>query len=191
MDEAFAEKTHFLGSVHTNGVELLFESRQAGAGIGMVVKCLNKIWGSMTDHDGYFYYYPIPVNNLEAAIKNLTRIKIGSIYYDKTYFTEDGRALGKMQGVNSLKDDIILTMQAKKSQTISSRSIINLLRSMASENSSISRIRLEGKNEEGNTIIDTYLTKKINNVNVELDSKGLVDDYSIFAKMEEVFGINE
>lgn len=191
MYEAFAEKTHFLGSVNAEGVELLFESRQAGAGIGMVVKCLNKIWNSTPGSDGYFYYHPIAVDNLEAAIRNLNRIKIGKIYYDKTYFAADNNALGKMQGLNSLQDDVILTIRAKRSQTISKRSMLDFLRSMAAEDSKISRIRLEGNNETGNTIIDTYLTKKINNVNVELDNKGLVDDHSIFARMEEVFGISE
>lgn len=191
MDEAYAEKTHFLGRIHTTGVELLFESRQAGASVGMVVKCLNKIYHSMQKNEGYFYYNPIAVNDLNEAIKELTRIKIGNVFYDKSYFTQDGQVLNNAEGMASIQDDIILTMKAIPRQTMHKKVFLDFIRKMGAEDSKINRVRIEGTNEKGNTIIDTLLTKKVNNVNVMLDEKGLVDDYSIFARMEEVFGVNE
>jgi ABC-type phosphate transport system auxiliary subunit len=159
--------------------------------MGMIVLCLNHIWQEILGNDGYFFYNPIAVDNIEQAIANMTRIKIGNLYYDKTYFTEEGKVLEGIEGKAALKDEIVLSLQAKRNQTVSRKSMIDYLRKMAAEDSKITRIRLEGKNDSGNTIIDTYLTKKINNVNVQLDKKGLVDDHSIFARMEEVFGINE
>lgn len=50
---------------------------------------------------------------------------------------------------------------------------------------------LEGKSEDGNTIIDTLLTKRVNNVSVQLDKQGLVDDASIYKKMEGIFESDE
>ena len=192
MDEAFAEKTHLLGLIHTGWIEILFESRQAGASIGMVVQCLNHIWNMYPSHgNGKFTYAPISVDNLEEEIKRLTRIHIGTVHVDKNYFGEDDENFGGIEQNDAIQDELIISLKSKRNRSIGKKTCINLLRKAASNNSKIRRLRLEGKNSEGNTVIDTYLTKKINNVNVKLDNKGLVDDYSIFARMEEVFGIDE
>lgn len=192
MDEAFAEKTHFLGLLHTNWIEVLFESRQSGASIGMVVQCLNHIWNKFPLHGkGKFNYSPVPVDNLEEAVRRMTRIHIGTVHVDKDYFGEDDENFGGIEQSDAIQDELIISLKSKRNRTISQNTCINLLRKVASKSAKVNRVRLEGKNPEGNTIIDTYLTKKINNVNVKLDNKGLVDDYSIFARMEEVFGIDE
>lgn len=39
--------------------------------------------------------------------------------------------------------------------------------------------------------LDTLKKKKVNQINVELRPNGTVDSYSIFAKLEELFGVTQ
>ncbi len=133
---------------------------------------------------------PVAMDNIQREIEALRRIKIGNLYIDKSYLGTEGLNL-QPQELSNLQDQIILTLKAQKEKSISKNAVLSFWKSTVAIDTPIQRIRIEGKNERGDIIIDSFLTKKFDNIKVKLDSKGLVDDYSIFSRMEELFGIDE
>ena len=85
-----------------------------------------------------------------------------------------------------------MTLKSKPRQSLPKRAMQSTFRKIATEGTLVNRIRLYGKDiNRMNIVIDSLNQKKVEEVTVDLLPNGVVDTYSIFAKIEEVLGVTE
>lgn len=100
--------------------------------------------------------------------------------------------LGLMDVDANSQDDLVMTLKSKPRQSLPKRALKQTFLSLTTEGSQVSRIRLYGKDiNKMSVIIDSLKGKRVEEVTVDLTPNGVVDSYSIFAKIEEVMGVTE
>ncbi|KNZ40603.1 hypothetical protein [Acetobacterium bakii] len=197
LKEGEKEATHLLCKRGNNELEIILEERRSGATIGNIIKYFNhhlKRYVEINSIDPKFIvaYSRVPVDDIEKAIDNLSRICSADIFTHKNLLTSGGLDIMDRSDV-FMKDEIMISCGVKRGESLLKSTAKNIYHSLVSQGEETSRVRIRGK--DGNNVgitIDSYFTKKIERVNVALiKERGTVDSFALFAKMEDIFGVEE
>ncbi len=195
LHEGERELTHMCIRIDLNEAYTVFEERRNGVTIGGVIAYFNRhihrylsrvgisddkiVWASL-----------IPPDDFLTALRNAERISIAEIFVEKKVL--GSQYLNIMDIDASSQEDLMMTLKAKRKQSLPKRAMQRVFTSIAAEGAEVTRIRLHGKDiNKMNVLIDSLNQKKAEEVVVELCADGTVDSYSIFAKIEEVLGVTE
>ncbi len=193
--EGDKELTHMCMRIDGNEAYTIFEERRNGVSMGGVIKYLNQYLHAFLKEHGITKMFClwasiIPPDDFLTALDATERISIAQLFVEKKVL---GSGFLNLMDVDAnSQDDLLMTLKSKPKQGLPKRAIRQAFRALASEGSEISRIRLYGKDiNKMNVIIDSLGGKRIEEVTVDLTPNGVVDSYSIFAKIEEVLGVTE
>ena len=195
LDEGDKEITHMCMRIDGHEAYTVFEDRRNGVTIGGVISYFNrhlKNYLQAQDLEDNFYLWAgvVPSDDFLTALNNAARISIADIFVDKTVLGSG--YLDLMPLDPSSQDDLVMTLKSKPRQTLPKRAIQSTFRKISTKGTIVNRIRLYGKDiNKMNIMIDSLHQKKMEEVTVDLLPNGVVDTYSIFAKIEEVLGVTE
>lgn len=195
LHEGDKELTHMCMRIDGGEAYTIFEQRRNGVSMGGVIKYFNNLFHSFLLSIGderkfYLWASVIPSEAFLTALNNVDKITIAELFVEKTVLGSN--FLGFMDIDANTQDDLIMTVKAKPRQSLTKRAVRQAYLSMTTEGTQISRIRLYGRDiNKMSTIIDSLNGKRVEEVTVDLNTNGVVDTYSIFAKIEEVLGITE
>ena len=193
--EGERELTHMCMRIDMSEAYTVFEERKNGVSMGGVIAYFNRLLNRYylqtgTPNDKILWSSLVPPDDFLTALRDADRISIADIFVEKKVLGSD--YLNIMDVDANAQDNLIMTLKAKRSQTLSKRAVEAVFRSIATEGTTITRIRLYGKDvNKLNILIDSLNQKKFEEIIVELGDNGTVDSYSIFAKIEEVLGVTE
>lgn len=195
LDEGDKELTHMCMRIDGNEAYTIFEDRRNGVTMGGVIKYFNKLLYTFLSQQGIkdifcLWASIIPSGDFLTALDTADRISVAQLFVEK-------RVLGSgyldlMDVDANSQNDLLMTLKSKPRQSLPKRALKQTFLSLATEGTEITRIRLYGKDiNKMNITIDSLGGKRIEEVSVELTPNGIVDSYSIFAKIEEVLGVIE
>lgn len=195
-DEGDKELTHMMMKVTACEAETIFEERRNGVTIGGVIKYFNqklKEYYSKQNIDSELFLWAgfIPPDEFLTSLNKSTRISIADIYLTKSVLGSE--ALDLLGDTDyDCREELVLTMKSKKKESLRKRALQGLYEKVGASGTIVERLRLYGKDIDNMDItLDTLKKKKVNQINVELRPNGTVDSYSIFAKLEELFGVTQ
>lgn len=140
--------------------------------------------------DFYLWASIIPPEDFLTALESADRVSIAELFVEKKVLGSG--YLGLMDVDANSQDDLVMTLKSKPRQSLPKRALKQTFLSLTTEGSQVSRIRLYGKDiNKMSVIIDSLKGKRVEEVTVDLTPNGVVDSYSIFAKIEEVMGVTE
>lgn len=195
LDEGDKELTHMCMRIDGREAYTVFEDRRNGVTIGGVISYFNRHLKDFLQIRGVednFYLWAgiVPPDDFMTALNNATRISIADIFVDKSVLGSG--CLDLMEIDASSQENLMMTLKSKPRQSLPKRAIQSTFRKIATEGTVVNRIRLYGKDvNRMNIVIDSLNQKKVEEVTVDLLPNGVVDTYSIFAKIEEVLGVTE
>ena len=195
LDEGDKELTHMCMRIDGGEAYTVFEERRNGVTIGGVISYFNRYFKDFlqtNNLDDTFYLWAgiVPPDDFMTALNNATRVSIAEIFVDKSVL---GSGYLDLMNVDaSSQDDLVMTLKAKNRKSLPKQAIQTTFIKIATEGTVINRIRLYGKDiNRMNVMIDSLHQKKAEEIIVDLLPNGVVDTYSIFAKIEEVLGVTE
>lgn len=193
--EGDKELTHMCMRIDGTEAYTIFEERKNGVSMGGVIKYLNKHLHAFLTEQGltdnfYLWANIIPPVDFLTALDSADRISIAQLFVEKRVL---GSGFLNLMDVDAnSQDDLLMTLKSKPRQSLPKRALRQAFQSLTTEGSEISRIRLYGKDiNKMNVMIDSLGGKRVEEVTVDLTPNGVVDSYSIFAKIEEVLGVTE
>ena len=195
LDEGDKELTHMCMRIDGHEAYTVFEDRRNGVTIGGVISYFNRHLKDFLhirglDNDFYLWAGIVPSDDFITALNGATRISVADVFVDKSVLGSG--YLNLMEVDASSQDDLVMTLKTKPRQSLSKRAIQETFRKLSTEGTVVNRIRLYGKDiNRMNIMIDSLYRKKVEEVSVDLLPNGVVDSYSIFAKIEEVLGVTE
>lgn len=195
LDEGDKELTHMCMRIDGNEAYTVFEDRRNGVTIGGVISYFNRYFKDFLRTKGIeenFYLWAgiVPPDDFITALNNTTRVSVAEIFVDKSVLGSG--YLGLMDIDASSQDDLVMTLKSKHRQSLPKHAIQSTFRKLSTAGTVVNRIRLYGKDiNRMNVMIDSLHQKKVEEVIVDLLPNGVVDTYSIFAKIEEVLGVTE
>lgn len=195
LDEGDKELTHMCMRIDDREAYTVFENRRNGVTIGSAISYFNRHLKEFLHIQGIedsfcLWAGIVPPDEFMTALNNATRISVADIFVDKSVLGSD--YLNLMEIDDNSQDNLVITMKVKYRQSLSKRAIQGAFRKITTEGSVVNRIRLYGKDiNRMNTVIDSLQQKKMDEISVDLLPNGVVDTYSIFAKIEEVLGVTE
>lgn len=195
LHEGDKELTHMCMRIDGNEVFTIFEERRNGVTIGGVIKYFNKLLHTFLAQEGvpddfYLWASIIPPEDFLTALESADRVSIAELFVEKKVLGSG--YLGLMDVDANSQDDLVMTLKSKPRQSLPKRALKQTFLSLTTEGSQVSRIRLYGKDiNKMSVIIDSLKGKRVEEVTVDLTPNGVVDSYSIFAKIEEVMGVTE
>ena len=195
LDEGDKELTHMCMRIDGHEAYTIFEERRNGVTIGGVISYFNRhlkdfLHARGITDDFYLWAGVVPPDDFITALSNATRISAADIYVDKAVLGSG--YLNLMELDASSQNDLVMTLKTVPRQSLPKRAVQGLFRRISTEGTVVNRIRLYGKDINGmNTMIDSLHQKKVDEVSVNLLQNGVVDTYSIFAKIEEILGVTE
>lgn len=160
-----------------------------------MIKYFNKLLHGFLvqeDIEETFYLWAsiIPPDDFMTALRAAERISVAQLFVEKRVLGSG--YLNLMDVDANSQDDLLITLKSKPRQSLPKRALRKTFQAIATEGTEISRIRLYGKDiNKMNITIDSLGGKRIEEVTVDLTPNGVVDSYSIFAKIEEVLGVTE
>ena len=195
LDEGDKELTHMCMRIDGHEAYTIFEERRNGVTIGGVISYFNRhlkdfLHARGITDDFYLWAGVVLPDDFITALSNATRISAADIYVDKAVLGSG--YLNLMELDASSQNDLVMTLKTVPRQSLPKRAMQGLFRRISTEGTVVNRIRLYGKDINGmNTMIDSLHQKKVDEVSVNLLQNGVVDTYSIFAKIEEILGVTE
>lgn len=195
LDEGDKELTHMCMRIDGNEAYTVFEDRRNGVTIGGVISYFNRYFKNFLRTKGIeesFYLWAgiVPPDDFMTALNNTTRVSVAEIFVDKSILGSG--YLDLMDIDASSQDDLVMTLKSKHRQSLPKHAIQSTFRKLSTAGTVVNRIRLYGKDvNRMNVMIDSLHQKKVEEVIVDLLPNGVVDTYSIFAKIEEVLGVTE
>lgn len=195
LHEGDKELTHMCMRIDGNEAFTIFEERRNGVTIGGVIKYFNKLLHTFLAQEGipgnfYLWASIIPPEDFLTALESADRVSIAELFVEKKVLGSG--YLGLMDVDANSQDDLVMTLKSKPRQSLPKRALKQTFLSLTTEGSQVSRIRLYGKDiNKMSVIIDSLKGKRVEEVTVNLTPNGVVDSYSIFAKIEEVMGVTE
>lgn len=193
--EGDKELTHMCMRIDGNEAFTIFEDRRNGVTMGGVVKYFNKLLHTFLAQEGitdnfYLWASIIPPEDFLTALEAADRVSVAELFVEKKVLGSN--YLGLMDVDANSQDDLVMTLKSKPRQSLPKRAIKQTFLSLTTEGSRVSRIRLYGKDiNKMSVMIDSLKGKRVEEVTVDLTPNGIVDSYSIFAKIEEVMGVTE
>lgn len=194
--EGDKELTHMMMRVDGNNAFTIFEERRSGVTIGGVIKYLNHVLFEFyrikhISSNWILWSGNVPSDDFLTALDKSRRIKAANLYISKSILGESGLNLLNDRDF-SCREEVVITMKAEPRDTLPTRFFRGLYTAIAASQTNIERIVLYGKNIDNMDVtLDSLEKKKVCEIIVELLPNGTVDSYSIFAKMEELFGVTE
>ena len=195
LDEGDKELTHMCMRIDGSEAYTVFEECRNGVTMGGVIKYFNKLLHGFLvqeDIEETFYLWAsiIPPDDFMTALRAAERISVAQLFVEKRVLGSG--YLNLMDVDANSQDDLLITLKSKPRQSLPKRALRKTFQAIATEGTEISRIRLYGKDiNKMNITIDSLGGKRIEEVTVDLTPNGVVDSYSIFAKIEEVLGVTE
>lgn len=193
--EGDKELTHMCMRIDGNEAFTIFEERRNGVTMGGVIKYFNKLLHAFLTQDGitdnfYLWASIIPPDDFLTALEAADRVSVAELFVEKTVLGSN--YLGLMNVDANSQDDLIMTLRSKPRQSLPKRALKQTFLSLTTEGSKVRRIRLYGKDiNKMSVMIDSLKGKRVEEITVDLTPNGVVDSYSIFAKIEEVMGVTE
>lgn len=195
LDEGDKELTHMCMRIDGNEAYTIFEERRNGVTMGGVIKYFNKLLHTFLSQEGmednfYLWASIIPPDDFLTVLETADRISVAQLFVEKRVLGSG--YLGIMDVDANSQNDLLMTLKSKPRQSLPKRALRQAFLSIATEGTEINRIRLYGKDiNKMNITIDSLGGKRVEEVTVDLTPNGVVDSYSIFAKIEEVLGVTE
>jgi hypothetical protein len=196
LSEGDKELTHMCFRVDGSEAYTIFEERRNGVAIGAVVtyynRLLKKFISESEDLEDNFVLWSsiIPPEDFLTALKKTSRIASAELFVEKKVIGTG--YLNLMEADASSQDDLIITMKAQPRKSLAKRTIENTFNAITSGGTEMGRIRVRGKDiNKMSVTIDSLNGKKVDEVTVDLLESGIVDSYSLFAKIEELLGVTE
>ncbi len=194
--EGDKELTHMMMRVDANEAYTIFEERRNGVTIGGVIKYFNQILKEFfrinkVDDKTYFWAGNIPPEDFLDSLDKARRINVADIFLHESILGSEGLKLVTDEGFDC-REELVLTMKSKRGESIRKAAIKKLHSKIYASGTKLARIRLYGRDIDNMDItLDSLNQKKKREIIVELRENGTVDTYSIFARMEELFGVTE
>lgn len=195
LDEGDKELTHMCMRIDGNEAYTIFENRRNGVTMGGVIKYFNKLLHAFLSQEGiednfYLWASIIPPDDFLTALDAANRISVAQLFVEKRVLGSG--YLNLMDVDANSQNDLLMILKSKPRQSLPKRALKQTFLSIATEGTEITRIRLYGKDiNKMDITIDSLGGKRIEEVTVDLTPNGIVDSYSIFAKIEEVLGVTE
>lgn len=190
--EGDIEKTHFAIVLDRNLNEVFFihEFNFHGVTINNVLdyfKFFAKKYATENELSKNFTlkHQIIPKSGFIEALQSMGRVKLADVYIDKQLLGSDALNLSnKMVGV---KSELKLTIGSNPRESIKS-TIVDVFNKFNSRGSSVSKIRVEGKDERDNdVIIDTSFMNKQDYITVDRNSEtGELVSTQVYAELKEL-----
>ena len=193
LDEGEKELTHVCMRINENEAYTAFEERRNGISMHVLVHYMNRFISSFCASEGkddkYLLWASIiPSEDFLTSLGTTRKISSVELFVEKKVLGSDYLNLMNMD--NNAQDDIIMTIKPKPRQSIGERFIREAYLRMATEGYEVSRIRIHGKDiNKMSVTIDSLNGKKVDEITVNLLNNGVIDSYSMFAKLEEVLGV--
>lgn len=199
LSEGDAEKTHLVLKCINNSEKIvsLFEERKSGLGIARAINYLNSFAEDMVENNPYedldlpvykIEYYAIPSREFIESLAKFGKITMGRLIFDKSLLANQSEFLAATNREQSIKREVALVIKSEKFDSILPGFMSGYYNRHMLEENNIRRIRLEGKNIEGNPFtIDTDMMKDYTYVEVELEERtGTVNSVDIFRKLNSM-----
>ena len=194
--EGDKELTHMCFRVDSSEAYTILEDRRNGVSIGAIVAYYNRllkkfIYESEDLEDNFVLWSSIiPSDDFLTAVNKTIRITSAELFVEKKVIGTGYLNLIKADA--SLQDDVIITVKAQPRQSLTKRILENAYNALTSGGTELERIRVRGKDVNNmNVTIDSLNGKKVDEITVNLLETGIVDSYSLFAKIEELLGVTE
>lgn len=188
------EKTHIAIKYKEDEVILVIEERKVGIAVSVFMTYLRRFAKEYhksisTEMDYSFEPSIIAKDNFLKELKKLKRITIGDIYIDKNMLTSND-FLNFSGKLDSVQEIIPIEIRAKRGLSIKEVAEESYT-AYFSKGSRVKKIRIYGKNKDGNSIIlDTDLLKRIEYIKVSLNEEtGIVDSDDILIQLEETLRV--
>jgi hypothetical protein len=195
LHEGEKELTHLCLKIGTLEAELILEERRSGVTINELVKyfnhCLKDYLRSLGQPVNFRISFGIiPSDDFLTSLNGLSRVKVGEIYKHKRVLGSEAMGLLQREDL-SMQDDIIVTMKAKKGESLGKRMFEQFYESLTGGESEITRIRIYGQDGNYNSIrLDSDMMKKLEYVRAELEENGTVNSRDVLDKMVELLGVS-
>ena len=195
LDEGDKELTHVSMRLDSDEAFVIVEQRRNGIAMGKIMYYLNRFWGRyLTSDDEYCEYDLAWARVLDddfiEALNNANRICSAEVWLEKKYVGSE--YLNLINLTETAEKEVSIIIKAKRRESLIKESLKSMYYKCISEEDKISRIRLKGKDiDKFDVLIDSMDNKRTKEITVDLKENGIVDSYSIFAKMEELLGIKE
>lgn len=192
LAEGDIEKTHFVIVLDTNKNEVFFihEFNYHGLTIKNVLdyfKYFAKLHATEKKLKKSFTlkHQVIPESGFIETLQSMKRVKLADVYLDKQLLGSD--ALNMSNKLVSVKNEMKLTIGSNPRESIKSTAV-DIFNLFSSAGSSISKIRIEGKDERDNDIlIDTSFMNKQELITVDRNSDtGELVSSQVYSELKEL-----
>ncbi len=170
--EGDIERTHFAIIIDRkqNEVFMLLEYNFHGLTMNNIMDYLNffnrKYLGSKNLPKNYkLHYFTIPKTGFLEALKSMKSAKIADVYFDKKLLGSE--ALKFSNRLIGVKNELKLTIGSERGESLK-ETAVDLFNTFNSGESSISKVRISGKDEQDNDImIDTSFMNKMDYLKID------------------------
>lgn len=194
LSEGDKELTHMCFRIDESEAYTIFEERRNGVSIGAAVTYYNRFLKRFIEEsedleDNFVLWSSIiPSDDFLTALEKTSRIVSAELFVEKKVIGTG--YLNLMDDDVSSQDDLVITIKAKPRQSLARRTIEKVFNVITSGGTEMGRIRVRGKDlNKMSVTIDSLNGKKTDEVTVNLLESGIVDSYSLFAKIEELLGV--
>ncbi|MDG4655551.1 hypothetical protein P6P90_04775 [Ectobacillus antri] len=193
--EGEKEITHLCATVNTAEAEVILEERRSGVTINEIVKFLNECVKEYIELRSEMVnfkldYGLVPSSSFLTNLNKMQKVKVAEVFTHKRVLGSETMALLDRED-EALKDDVVLTLKAKRGESLLKRNMQSLYESLAGENTVTTRVRIYGtdKNNKGIKLDSEYM-KKTEFVTAKLNENGIVDSQDMLTKMLDMLGVN-
>jgi hypothetical protein len=194
LSEGDKELTHMCFRIDADEAYAIFEERRNGVSVGGTVAYLNRHLNAFIEvsddleDDFCIWSSIIPPEDFLTALGKTSRIASTELFVENKILGTG--YLGLMDEDINSQNDLIITMKAKPRKSLAKRGIESIYTALTTGGTEVSRIRVRGKDiNKMDVTIDSLNGKKMDEVTVKLQENGIVDSYSLFAKIEELLGV--
>lgn len=186
LQEGEIEKSHIVMKIAEDTISIILDKHFGGVTIRQFVNYLNRFSHNLESEIPIRFGFEIVVKeNFLEEIENLHRVTCADVVVDKQLLGSD--ALNYSNRINQVKHDIVLTVKAKKHNSIEDFARDVFSKFIGGEQS-ISKIRIVGRNEENNQVVlSTDFIERQEYVWAEFsESTGDVSSSDMFIEMTSV-----
>ena len=174
INEGEKEKTHFAVKITEDEVFFVLETNGNGISITNVICYLKSfhikyLTSIDKKQNSSIQYTKIARGDFLEVLGNLKRTKVAEVYLNKSLLGGDG--LNFSNRTYGLQRNVVLTLKAEKNQSFT-ETVIDIFNKFNKQEikDSISKIRIQGKNEDNeDTILDTSFMEKIEYIDVSIN----------------------
>ncbi|MCT4002254.1 hypothetical protein HZQ19_10260 [Elizabethkingia anophelis] len=176
LEEGEIEKSHIVIKFTGDGVSFILDKHKGGITVGQFINYLNRFATSIDSEIQIRFGFEIVVKeNFLEEINNLSRVTCAEIIADKQLL--GSHALNYSNRIDNAKHDIILTVKAKKKDSIEDIAK-DLFAKLNGGKSEITKLRIVGRNDDNNEVVlktdfierQEYITAEVSDRTGEVSS---------------------